>query len=527
MHMKRGGIRLIYQSLYRKYRPSNFAEVYGQTVAKKILMNSLKKQKISHAYLFFGPRGTGKTSIAKMFARICNCLDIQQGECCEKCDACIISKEKNCVDIVEIDAASNNGVDEIRELKSKINLIPGSLKYKVYIIDEVHMLSTGAFNALLKTLEEPPEHVIFILATTEYYKVPATIISRCQTIEFSNIDNLSMKKRLFEICQKEKIKIDDAAIDEIIRNSNGGLRDAIGLLDKAISFIEANETITLLLIRNLLGNIPLEDIDVLIERIEQKNTEEILKSITKYSEQGVDLIKILDDLIIKMKEKMIANKKYELLEMINLINDYQIKMKYSNHKDILLQMLIVELTCKTIVREKETSATEIKNESSEKNINKASKRSNEIIEIRVNNCFVNANKMILNEIKSIWKNLEKFTFDPEYGSFICDLLDCVPIVASDTNIMLCSDYLSMVNKINQNVEEYEGILKEKLTLSQKIVVVERQNWQKIKEKYLNNIKNNIKYEYIDEEKKTSNENSAEIKKTSTKERALELFGKID
>ena len=235
----------MYQSLYRKYRPKHFDEVYGQECAKKILINTLKNSTLSHAYLFFGPRGTGKTSIAKMFARACNCLDIKNGECCEKCENCSESSQKNCVDIIEIDAASNNGVDEIRELKNKINLVPNKLKYKVYIVDEVHMLSTGAFNALLKTLEEPPEHVIFILATTDFYKVPATIVSRCQCIEFKNIDDNSMFERLKEISKLEKIKIDDDAINEIVKNSNGGLRDAIGLLDKLNSFVDNGKKLVL------------------------------------------------------------------------------------------------------------------------------------------------------------------------------------------------------------------------------------------------------------------------------------------
>ena len=170
----------MYQALYRKYRPKSFDDVVDQKYIIETLKNSILNDKISHAYMFFGPRGIGKTTVAKIFARAVNCTNNSNGNPCEKCDSCIASAEKECVDIIEIDAASNNGVDEIREIKSKVNLVPNSLKYKVYIIDEVHMLTAGAFNALLKTLEEPPKHVIFILATTDPQKVSSTIISRCQ-----------------------------------------------------------------------------------------------------------------------------------------------------------------------------------------------------------------------------------------------------------------------------------------------------------------------------------------------------------
>ena len=189
----------MYHALYRKYRPSNFDDVVGQDVIVTTLKNSIINKTFTHAYMFFGPRGTGKTTISKIFARAVNCSNPTESGPCNKCDNCIHSMEKECVDIIEIDAASNNGVDEIRELKSKISLVPAELKYKVYIIDEVHMLSIGAFNALLKTLEEPPEHAIFILATTEFYKVPETIVSRCQCFSFERIEEIDIVKKLKEI----------------------------------------------------------------------------------------------------------------------------------------------------------------------------------------------------------------------------------------------------------------------------------------------------------------------------------------
>lgn len=523
-----------YQSLYRKYRPKNFAEVYGQKIAKKILMNSLINEKISHAYLFFGPRGTGKTSLAKMFARICNCENIVDGGCCENCPSCLSSREKSCVDIVEIDAASNNGVDEIRELKSKINLTPNLLKYKVYIIDEVHMLSTGAFNALLKTLEEPPEHVIFILATTEYYKVPATIISRCQTIEFLNIDNISMKARLLEICGKENINVDEEAVDEIVKNSNGGLRDAIGLLDKAISFLESEQKITKDIVRSLLGNISLDEIEFFSNTILDYDLEKALDLVNQYFNQGVDLIKLLDDLILYFRGRMLETKDYEFVEKIQLLNTYQIKMKSANHKDVLLQMLIIQLCSRTNVCKEKKIVKEqpVFEEVKEKIINlpkiePKTSINKDFIDIRINNSFVNADKRFLNEIKSMWSNLEKFTFDSTAGSIICDLIDCAPVVSSDKNLMLCSNYMAIVDKINGNLQKYEDVLNSKLNLTQKIIAVQVNEWEKIKENYLNNVKNNIKYKYIEENQTVKSESENPKIELDNREKAIELFGKID
>ena len=219
----------MYHALYRKYRPLYFNSVVGQSSIVKTLKNSIVN--------------TGKTTLSKIFARSVNCLNPKDGEACGKCDACLNSFSNDCIDIIEIDAASNNGVDEIRELRNKISLVPSQLKYKVYIIDEVHMLSIGAFNALLKTLEEPPEHAIFILATTDSQKVPETIVSRCQCFSFKRVSNESIVERLKYVCSEEQIAIDDDVINKIAILSDGGMRDALGYLDKMVSFSDKKITI--------------------------------------------------------------------------------------------------------------------------------------------------------------------------------------------------------------------------------------------------------------------------------------------
>ncbi len=511
---------MLYQSLYRKYRPSRFDEVYGQNVAKKILVNSIINNRISHAYLFFGPRGTGKTSIAKMFSRIINCLDIKDGECCEKCENCINSKDKNCIDIIEIDAASNNGVDEIRELKNKINLVPNNLKYKVYIIDEVHMLSTGAFNALLKTLEEPPEHVVFILATTEIYKVPSTIISRCQTIEFKKIDNNSIFERLNEISKKENINISEEAIREIARNSNGGMRDAIGILDKVFSY--ANDDVKIDDVKSVLGLITENEINQFVSSLLEGDFTFLLKKIDEYSDSGKDLFKILNDIIFKIKNMIVLEEKYELIEILNKINEYHVKMKFSHNPEIIFQMLILDLTatgCKTNVRK--NISREIFSEN-EKN-KTANTISTYIIYARKNNSFANADKNLLNEIKQKWKNLNKYIFDKNIGAFICDLEDSVPVVCSKNNLMICTEYSSSSNKINESLEIYEDILLTKFEIDQKLIAVDKKEWGELKAEYLRKLKNNEKYEYILENDSQAEKNTQE---NDIIDRAKDLFGEL-
>ena len=263
----------MYQTLYRKYRPKNFDEVIGQDIIITTIKNAIKNNKINHAYIFSGPRGTGKTSTAKIIAKTVNCLNLENLKPCNKCVNCTQINNKQSIDIIEIDAASNNGVDEIRELRNNVNLVPSTGKYKIYIIDEVHMLTIGAFNALLKTLEEPPAHVIFILATTELYKIPVTILSRCQKFEFKKISINKIKQKLQEIINLENISIDEEAITEIARLADGGMRDALSILDQVVAYSE--NKITVKDVHEINGTIPQDELKHFIKYIALKKYNEI------------------------------------------------------------------------------------------------------------------------------------------------------------------------------------------------------------------------------------------------------------
>ena len=282
----------MYQALYRKYRPKTLDDVYGQDTIVKIIKNSIINNQISHAYLFAGPRGTGKTSIAKIFAKIINCENPKN---CQPCGKCVSCTQKNNSDIIEIDAASNNGVDEIRELRNKVNLLPAYGKYKVYIIDEVHMLTQGAFNALLKTLEEPPAHVIFILATTDPHKVIETILSRCQRLDFKKISPTAIVENLKNIAQKEKIDITEDALYEIANLADGGMRDSVGMLDQARAYTEGKITIND--IHDINGTLTEKDLNNLLENIINNKLDEILEKIDIYNDKGKNFVKLIEEFI--------------------------------------------------------------------------------------------------------------------------------------------------------------------------------------------------------------------------------------
>lgn len=285
----------MYQALYRKWRPKTFDDVIGQAHVVKTLKNEVMSKRISHAYLFTGSKGTGKTSCAKILAKAINCMNSSDGNPCGKCEVCKSIEQNNMLDITEIDAASNNGVENIRSMREEAVFSPVNCKYRVYIVDEVHMLSVGAFNAFLKILEEPPEHVVFILATTEVHKIPATIISRCQRFDFYKIGTEDICKRLEYICEKENIKIESSAIKLIANSSDGAMRDALSILDQCANVCEND--IDEKSVKNILGIVGTEYLVEVVEYILKSKTVECVEFINKMYSESKNMVKLCEELL--------------------------------------------------------------------------------------------------------------------------------------------------------------------------------------------------------------------------------------
>ena len=356
----------MYQALYRKYRSKTFDELVGQDSIRESLKNQIKRGDISHAYIFSGTRGTGKTSAAKIFAKAVNCLNMKDGEPCNECENCKAISEDRALDVVEMDAASNNGVDDIRELKEKAVYPPQNLKYKVYIIDEVHMLSKGAFNALLKILEEPPSHLIFILATTELEKIPATILSRTQKFNFKRIDKGIIFNNLKRISRLENRSCDDEVLKLIASNSDGAMRDALSILDQLFSLNE--EHITYDLAIESLGISSDGLLFSLTEALINRNTKDAIAYMNQVYSSGKDIMILVSDLISKFRDLMILKviespedlvdlrepKKYKdladktsldfIIETIKILNESLVNIKYAQDKRVLFEMSLIKIT---------------------------------------------------------------------------------------------------------------------------------------------------------------------------------------
>lgn len=316
---------MAYQALYRKWRPRTFDSVIGQEAITDTLKNAIKRGKVSHAFLFAGPRGTGKTSCAKIFAKALNCTNLQDGEPCNECANCIAADQGSMPDIMEIDAASNNGVDEIREIRDKVKYAPTEGKYKVYIIDEVHMLSMGAFNALLKTLEEPPEHVVFILATTELQKVPATIISRTQRYNFKRISKADLEKRMKYILDQENIKYEDKALAVIAQVADGGMRDALSILDQLLSY--EKESVNYDDALQITGFADRENIEKILLALLNQDAGQALQLTQDELAKGASSKNILDEIIDLTTKSLLIVKTDENKQETFLTKDFIEKIK--------------------------------------------------------------------------------------------------------------------------------------------------------------------------------------------------------
>lgn len=350
----------MYQALYRKYRSQNFSQLVGQEVVARTLKQAVEQDKISHAYLFSGPRGTGKTSVAKIFAKAMNCPNQVGGEPCNNCYICQAVTDGSLEDVIEMDAASNNGVDEIRDIRDKSTYAPSIAHYKVYIIDEVHMLSTGAFNALLKTLEEPTPNVVFILATTELHKIPATILSRVQRFEFKSIKTQDIRDHIFQILEKEGIDYETEAVEIIARRAEGGMRDALSILDQALSLTQ-EATLTTAVSEEITGTISLSALDHYVAALAQKDVPGALQNLDLIFENGksmtrfvVDLLQYLRDILIVQAggenthhsdafERNLALPQDVLFEMISLATKSLADIKASLQPKIYAEMMTIRL----------------------------------------------------------------------------------------------------------------------------------------------------------------------------------------
>ncbi|MBR3898222.1 MAG: DNA polymerase III subunit gamma/tau [Bacilli bacterium] len=537
----------MYQALYRKYRPKTLDDICGQETIVKIIRNSIIKKQINHAYLFAGPRGTGKTSIAKIFAKIVNCENLKDCTPCEKCNSCT---QSNNSDIIEIDAASNNGVDEIRELRNKVNLVPSYGKYKVYIIDEVHMLTVGAFNALLKTLEEPPGHVIFILATTDPQKIPETILSRCQRFDFKKISDKAIVENLKKISSKEKIEIEEEALFEIARISDGGMRDSVGMLDQAKSYTDSK--ITLQDIHDINGTLTENDLKDLLVYIEGGNLEEILKNTDIYNEKGKNFSKLTEEFINFIRNTLLYKKvpnyfkkihqnidAYEeicgkldentLFHYIEILNKYSNEMKITTNTKLMFELAFIEMInlkekpnnksndIKTKLEKKpdnvekisketieklkiknkqheqknaKTTETDTKEKQSTKPDEKNAKEKqieefiNYIKKIRIDNTLSKFNKKKMLEIKTqLEDRLNELLLNPDYSQAASILLDGTLKAASDDNIIFVYKTTAIATSFNEKLIQIENTIEEALGKKYALIATDEADWEIIKNEF--------------------------------------------
>lgn len=523
-------------ALYRKYRPSEIYSVVGQEETKRIISNAVINNMVSHAYIFYGPRGTGKTTMAKILAKMVNCENLVNGVPCGECNSCKNIFTSN--DVVEIDAASNNGVDEIRDLREKVNLVPSICKYKVYIIDEVHMLSTQAFNALLKTLEEPPSHVIFILATTEVHKIPLTIASRCQKFQFTKISDNLIVDRLKEIAKLEKISVKDDALMEIAKISNGGMRDSINLLDQLRTYTDND--ITSDDVFKVCGTISYKEMADLFINIKNNDIKNVVEFIDDIEKRGINYTKIIEDMLSFLKDILLyvssvdpqyiksnmdsvinvskvldKNDLYMLLHKLDSVMD---GIRFTTRPSILLTTGFIELSSE-MNNERNNEVIVTKNEViDEKRVDsgddiklREEPKVDELNEVKedidyedyynmydfdgvINNTFALASKDKLSDVRLKWNDISNYLVNKKYNPLVSLLVDTEIRVCGDNYLIISSLYESNVLDICSKYDEIKKFIKVILESDYNYAIVTEDKWNILKDEYIKNIHDGNKYE---------------------------------
>src|SRR5690625_4859001 len=529
-----------YQALYRAFRPQTFQDVVGQKHVTKTLRNAIIRDKESHAYLFNGPRGTGKTSIAKIFAKALNCRFGPEGEPCNECDICMSITDGSANDVIEIDAASNNGVDEIRNIREKVRYAPSETRYKVYIIDEVHMLTTGAFNALLKTLEEPPGHAIFILATTEPHKIPATIISRCQRFDFKAIEINEIIGRLKYVADAESLEYEDEAINYIARTSEGGMRDALSIMDQVIAY--SNDLITLDDAVMITGGIKSEELNDWLKLIEQKDSREAFITYHRFIDEGKDPTRLIHELVYYIRDIILMKHSGEagenvafyhtedkvLYEMIDVLNDAMVMMRFSVNTSVHLEVVIVKLIQvlnrnDQAVQVQDVDLSHIEQKLTELERRLASQPQTNAAPVQEKTQTRNtpskgyslrqrdkvldhANKEDLVKLKDAWPKVYQHVEEKGYHSLRSLIKDSEPVAASDTHVLLKfqSDLHSdLINKDEKKREELEILIPTIIDKKVKVVGVPDSSWLQVRHDYIQEKKAGKEKKGLSNEKKPS------------------------